>query len=291
MKFGIAFANIGPCVEPEPACHLARTAEDAGFESIWTVDHVVVPAGYRSTYPYDPTGRLPSQDDSPFPDPLIWLAYVARETSRIRLATGILILPERNPVVLAKQLATLDTLSSGRVTLGVGIGWMQEEYEAVGVPFEQRAERMEEYIGAMRALWTEDRPTFDGRFVSVKDAILAPRPPGGTVPIHIGGHSAAAARRAGRIGDGFFPFGVRPDELGRLVTIMRRAAEDAGRDPSTIELTVSSTILDDDRAVAEARELGALGVGRIVVPAALFRHDVDGSLRRFGERVIAGMGR
>ena len=109
MRFGIAFANIGPFVEPEAGlCDLARTAEAAGFESIWTVDHVVVPAGYRSTYPYDPSGRLPSAEDAPFPDPLVWLAYVARETRTIRLATGILILPERNPLVLAKQLATLD---------------------------------------------------------------------------------------------------------------------------------------------------------------------------------------
>lgn len=128
MDFGIAFANIGPFIEPEHACDLARTAEQAGFDSIWTVDHVVVPSGYRSTYPYDPSGRLPSDEDAPFPDPLIWLAFVARATSTIRLATGILILPQRNALVLANELATLDHLSSGRVTLGVGIGWLKEEF-------------------------------------------------------------------------------------------------------------------------------------------------------------------
>src|ERR1700722_11878179 len=161
MKFGIAFANTGPFVGPDQACDLARLAEKAGFESIWAVDHVVVPSGYRSRYPYDPSGRLPSGEDAPFPDPLIWLAYVARATSTIRLATGILILPQRNPLVLANEVATLDHLSSGRVTLGVGIGWLKEEFEALGVPFEGRGERTEEAIAAMRALWSQDCATME----------------------------------------------------------------------------------------------------------------------------------
>jgi probable F420-dependent oxidoreductase len=240
MKFGIAFANIGPFVEPEQACELARSAEKAGFESIWTVDHVVVPSGYRSRYPYDPSGRLPSGEDAPFPDPLIWLAYVARETSAIRLATGILILPQRNPLILAKELATLDYLSSGRVTLGVGIGWLKEEFQALGIPFEQRGERTEEAIAAMRALWSQKRATLEGKTVSFRNVFLRPQPPGGTIPVHIGGHSEVAAHRAGRIGDGFFPFGVDRSELPQLVDTMNRAAETAGRNASSLELTVSS---------------------------------------------------
>ena len=207
-KFGIAFANIGPNIEPDRACELARSAEEAGFESIWTADHIVVTAGYRSTYPYDPSGRLPSGEDAPFPESLIWLAYVARATSTIRLATGILILPERNPVVLAKELATLDYLSSGRVTLGVGIGWLKEEFEAIGVPYERRGERLEESVGAMRALWGQECASFEGTTVRFHDVYLRPQPRAGTIPIHIGGHTEVAARRAGRIGDGFFPFGV-----------------------------------------------------------------------------------
>ena len=120
MKFGVAFANIGAFVEPVAAIRLAQAAESAGFESVWTVDHVVVPAGYRSTYPYDPSGRLPSGEGTVFPDPLIWLAYVAAATSTLRLGTGILIVPQRNPLVLAKELATLDYLSGGRMILGGG---------------------------------------------------------------------------------------------------------------------------------------------------------------------------
>ena len=287
MNFGIAFANIGPNIEPERACELAASAESAGFESIWTVDHVVVPAGYRSTYPYDPSGRLPSGEDAPFPDPLIWLAYVARATSTIRLATGILILPQRHPVVLAKELATLDVLSSGRVTLGVGIGWLKEEFEALGIPFAKRGERTEESVAAMRALWTQERASFDSSTVCFQDLYLRPQPRHGTIPIHIGGHSEIAARRAGRIGDGFFPFGVGREELPHLVDVMRKAAEASGRDPSTIEVTVSSYSTGDDEALADVSDLAALGATRVVIPAALFRGETSTSLQQYGERVIA----
>ncbi len=287
MKFGIAFANIGPNIEPERACALARVAEAAGFESIWTVDHVVVPAGYRSTYPYDPSGRLPSGEDAPFPDPLIWLSYVARETSTIRLATGILILPERNPVVLAKELATLDYLSSGRVTLGVGIGWLKEEFEALGIPFERRGQRAEESIAAMRALWRQERAGFDGETVQFKDVYLRPQPMAGTIPIHIGGHTEIAARRAGRIGDGFFPFGVDRSELRHLRDTMRTAAVEAARDPSSIEITVSSYCIGADEAVADVQALDDLGATRVVIPAALFAGDVGSALLHYGEHVIA----
>ncbi len=287
MKFGIAFANIGPFVEPEQACALARSAESSGFESIWTVDHAVVPSGYRSTYPYDPSGRLPSGEDAPFPDPLIWLAYVARETSAIRLATGILILPQRNPVLLAKELATLDYLSGGRVVLGVGIGWLREEFEALGIPFEKRGERTEEAMAAMRALWSQERASMAGATVSFRDVYLRPQPRGGTIPIHVGGHSRIAAERAGRIGDGFFPFGVDRDDLVGLVEAMRRAAEVAGREPTSIELTVSSYSVDAETALTEVEDLEALGVTRVVIPAAMFRSDDTDLLMQYGENVIS----
>lgn len=290
MRFGIAFANVGPFVDPEAACRLARSAEAAGFDSVWTVDHVVVPHGYRSTYPYDPSGRLPSGEDAPYPDPLVWLAYVARETRTVRLATGILVLPQRNPLVLAKQLATLDVLSAGRVTLGVGIGWLEEEYRALGASFEGRGERLEEYVAAMRALWAESRATFDGRDVAFRDSVLRPQPLRGSVPVVIGGHSRVAARRAGRVGDGFFPFGVPGGELPGLVAAMREAADRAGRDPASVEVTVSSACVDPTRAATEVEALASAGVGRVVVPAARFGDDVEGGLARFGREVIARSG-
>jgi probable F420-dependent oxidoreductase len=289
MKFGVAFANIGSFVEPAEAIRLARAAEGAGFESIWTVDHVVVPAGYRSRYPYDPSGRLPSGEGTVFPDPLIWLAYVAAQTSTLRLGTGILVVPQRNPLVLAKELATLDFLSGGRMILGAGIGWLEEEFQALGVPFAGRGQRTEEAIAAMRALWSEEQASFDGSTVSFTDCFLRPQPPGGAIPVHLGGHSQAAARRAGRIADGFFPFGVSPGELPPLIDILRRSAVEAGRDPTTLEVTVQCNATGGQEALTEVKALEALGATRILVPSVLFGPDFESSLSRYGEEVIGGV--
>ena len=287
MKFGVAFANIGTFADPGEAVRLAQAAEAAGFESIWTVDHVVVPAGYRSKYPYNPSGQGPSGDGTIFPDPLIWLAYVAAHTSNLRLGTGILIVPQRNPLVLAKELATLDSLSGGRMILGAGIGWLEEEFQALGVPFAGRGRRTEEAIGAMRALWSQEQASFDGSTVSFSDCYLRPQPPGGSIPVHVGGSSEAAARRAGRIGDGFFPLGVQPDELSGLVALVHTSAEEAGRDPRAIEVTVQVTATAGEDAVAEVRALQDLGADRILVPAVLFGADCGSALARYGDEVIS----
>jgi probable F420-dependent oxidoreductase len=286
MKFGVAFANIGSFIDPDEATRLAQAAEAAGFESIWTVDHVVVPAGYQSTYPYHPSGRLPSGEATVFPDPLIWLAYVAARTSTLRLGTGILIVPQRNPLVLAKELATFDQLSGGRMILGAGIGWLEEEFRALGVPFAGRGLRTEEAIGAMRALWSQEQASFHGKTANFTDCFLRPQPPGGTIPVHIGGHSQAAARRAGRIGDGFFPFGVNPEELPALIDTVRQSAEEAGRDPATLEVTVQGNATGGDPALTEVSALRALGATRVLIPAVLFGADVQSSLTRYGADVI-----
>ena len=286
MKFGVAFANIGPFVEPAEAVALAEAAESAGFESIWTVDHVVVPAGYESAYPYDPSGKLPSGEATVFPDPLIWLSYVAARTSTLRLGTGILIVPQRNPLVLAKELATLDHLSGGRMILGAGIGWLEEEFEALGVPFAGRGQRTEEAIAAMRALWSQEQASYGGNTTAFRDCFLRPQPRGGAIPVHIGGHSEAAARRAGRIGDGFFPLGVAAERLVSLLDVMRRSADGAGRDPATIEVTVSCAVTAGEKAVAEVAELAQSGVTRVIVPAVMFREDLAGSFARYGADVI-----
>jgi len=285
MKFGLAFSNIGPFAGPFQAAQLARAAEAAGFESVWTVDHVVIPAGYHSVYPYDPSGRI-GPDDAAFPDPLIWLTYVAAATSTLRLGTAILILPQRNPVVLAKQLATLDHLSGGRVILGVGVGWLEEEYEALGVPWEGRGRRGEECIGAMRALWSDDRASYHGETTSFTDCYLRPQPPGGTIPIHIGGHSVPAARRAGRLGDGFFPFGVGRHEVPGLLEVVSRAARDAGRDPAALEVTMDSFATSADEARADVAALEALGVARVLVPAGMFGSDPAPALHRYADEVM-----
>lgn len=287
MKFGIAFANIGPMAHPEGAVAIARAAEAGGFESLWTVEHTVVPAGYRSTYPYDPSGRMPGNEDADIPDPLIWLAYVAGSTSTIRLGTGILILPQRNPVILAKQVATLDRLSGGRMLLGIGVGWLEEEFDAVGVPFAGRGMRTDDYMAALRALWTEDEPTHEGPYVSFSKAISRPQPVNGTVPIIVGGHSQASARRAGRLGDGYFP-NERGQALAELVELMRASAVEAGRDPDAIEVTAPGSAATGREALEQVKALADLGVSRVIVPPLSF--DPDGqrrALARYGDEVIA----
>ncbi len=164
MKFGLMFANVGPFGQPDGLEHLARTAEETGIESIWTVEHVVVPTGYTSKYPYSSSGRMPGPENSPIPDPLLSLAYAAACTERLKLGTGILILPQRHPVYVAKELATLDVLSGGRALLGVGIGWLREEFETLGIPFGDRARRTEEAIQAIRTLWKPGAQPFKGRY-------------------------------------------------------------------------------------------------------------------------------
>ena len=196
-----------------------------------------MPTEYASPYPYSPTGKMPGTVDSPIPDPLIWLTYVAAATSAIRLATGILILPQRNPVVLAKETATLDQLSGGRLLLGIGVGWLEEEFDAIGVPFAERGARTDDAVAALRALWTAGRRDAPRRFSDFTDCVLRPHPVQPSIPIHVGGHTDAAARRAGRLGDGFFPAGGDHDELARLFDVVRQTAREHGRDPSAIEMS------------------------------------------------------
>jgi probable F420-dependent oxidoreductase len=225
------------------------------------------------------------------PDPLIWLTWVAAHTTTLRLGTGILILPQRNPVVTAKEVATLDQLSGGRVSLGVGIGWLEEEFRFLNAPWPDRAARTEEYVAAMRALWTEDLPTFAGETVRFTAAISKPRPPQGSVPIVIGGHSPASARRAGRIGDGYFPAkGDLPVLLGEL----RKAAEEAGRDPDAVEVSWGGgrVLAGGQEAVDEVGRLAEMGVSRVVIPPLAYDAGaLPDALAAFGESVIAASSR
>jgi probable F420-dependent oxidoreductase len=262
MKFGLRYASLGRYSNGPAAVELAQAAEAAGFDSLWTVEHVVVPAAYQSRYPYSPTGKMGSGlEDFPIPDPLIWLAYVASATRTIKLGTAILILPQRNPVVTAKALATLDHLAGGRrVLLGIGVGWLAEEFAALGVPFEDRGARTDEYVAAMRALWSQERASFKGRYVSFDDVFCRPLPADRRIPVIVGGDTKAAARRAGRLGDGYFPARGAPAEL---LAEMRRAAGEAGRDPAAIEVTLSAPT-----EPAEIEALARLGVSRVAVPVS-----------------------
>ena len=262
MNFGLRYASLGRYASGPAAVELAQAAEAAGFDSIWTVEHVVVPHGYQSRYPYSETGRMGSGlEDLPIPDPLIWLAYIASATRTLKLGTAILILPQRNPVVTAKAVATLDHLAGGRrVLLGIGVGWLAEEFATLGVPFEDRGARTDEYVAAMRTLWSQDRASFTGRFVSFNEVFCRPLPADRKIPIIVGGDTRAAARRAGRLGDGYFPARGAPPEL---LDEMRRAAEEAGRNPAEIEITVSAPTTPE-----KIEALARRGVTRVAVPVS-----------------------
>jgi probable F420-dependent oxidoreductase len=271
MKFGLMYANAGPFAFPHMLTHLATTAERVGVESIWTVEHVVIPVGYRSTYPYDPSGKIPAPEQMPIPDPLIALAYAAAITQTLRLATGILILPQRHPLYVAKEVATLDVLSNGRVILGIGVGWLEEEFDALALAFADRAARTAECVRAIRSLWKDEAEPFSGKFFRWGKLESHPKPvqkPG--VPIVVGGHTELAARRAARYGDGFFP-GVTDDEkLKWLLGILRDECQRLGRDPASIEVTSGRAAPTAD----SVKHLQDLGVSRFMVPPPAF--DPDG---------------
>jgi probable F420-dependent oxidoreductase len=262
MKFGLMSANLMGNVEGAAVGELARAAEEVGFHSIWAVEHAVVPLEYASTYPYDDGGRLfkgASQLD--ISDPLIWLAFAAAVTTKIRLATGILILPQRNPLIAAKEIASLDRLSNGRIDLGIGVGWLREEFDALGVPFEKRGARTDEYLRAIRVLWSETEAEYHGEFVDFAPVYCQPKPTQSSIPILVGGHSDRAARRAGELGDVFFPAERPVETLVSLHSAAKQYAEDAGRDPSSIELWTSS---NGDRKHLE--QLIEVGVTQVMVP-------------------------
>lgn len=262
MKFALtAPYQMGPIEQGEYATNFARLAEELGFESIWVVEHAVMCVEYESVYPYDPSGRSPFHAEVTQPDPLIWLTWAAAATKRIRLATGVLILPQRNPVILAKELASLDRLCGGRMMLGMGVGWVREEALAVGASFHDRGRRANEAIDVMRTLWREPVADFNGAYTQFQGVVSKPKPvQDGGVPIIVGGHSEAAARRAGRQGDGFYPLGVDLEGMASLRGVMEKEALKVGRDPAAVEITMGG-IADADQ-VARFQDAG---VGRILL--------------------------
>lgn len=285
MKVGLAFASSISIHGPS-TIELCKRAEAAGFESVWGGEHVIMPDAIASKYPYTPDGKIPAEPETPIPDPLIWLAFAAAAAPTLRLGTCILIVPQRNPLILAKELATLDQLSGGRVELGLGVGWMKEEFDALGVPWEKRGARNDEYIEAMRALWQGPHAEFHGDFVDFGPATCSPRPVNGSIPIIVGGDSDAAISRTVRIADGYFPGEGDIDQLTALLNRVRQAAEKAGRDPASIEF---SAIFGSQMANPEegVEQMAAIGVDRIMIPAFFFAgpEGLD-NLDKLSERIM-----
>jgi probable F420-dependent oxidoreductase len=260
MRFGIAGLQVGAGCEPDGLARVARLAEDAGFESLWPPEHVVVPAHVTSRYPFNAEGRLRNNPTIPRPDPLMWLAFAAAATSRIKLGTGVLLLPLRNPVLLAKETATLARLSGGRLILGIGLGWMREEYDVLASNWSDRGRRAEEYIAVLRELWQPGPRSFAGPTVCFENVHCSPAPGADGIPVVISGTSEAAAHRAGRLADGYFPMAVTPARLRELIAMAKGEAELAGRPPGCLEITYQGP--PDPAEIEAARDAG---VDRYVV--------------------------
>lgn len=266
MRIGLHALGIGIGARREVIDAVAVAAENAGFSTLWVGEHVVMVDRSASRYPYAPDGQIAVPADADWLDPMIALSFAAAATSRIRLATGVLLLPEHNPVTLAKSVASLDRLSHGRLTLGIGIGWSQEEFDALGVPFGRRGARTDEYLLAMRALWRQDPASFTGEFVNFADIRVNPKPVrDGRIPIVVGGNSDAALRRAARTGDGWYGFNLTDTAHAvERITRLRALCETADRDPSEVEIAVA---LDHDPRPQEHRDLVQLGVNELVLVA------------------------
>ena len=274
MKFGLFSINNFVCSEPEPMRRVAVAAEAAGFESVWTGEHVVLPDPQVPPSPVAPEGRML--------DPAVALAYVAAHTTQLRLGTGIIILPQRNPLVLAKELASLDVLSEGRLIFGVGVGYLQPEFDALGIPMEDRARRSVEYIEAMRAIWSMPKPEYHGRYVDFAGVQANPRPvqqPG--PPVVMGGHTAPAFRRAVTISEGWYGFALDVEATAKCMDGLREAAERNERPAAlgTLEITVTPR---GRMTPALVDEFAELGVDRLVVTP---RGDTADEIMAFVEQV------
>jgi probable F420-dependent oxidoreductase len=255
MKIALFGINTGPCANPSTAATVAQAAEAAGFESLWTGEHIVLPE------PQVPPSPVPA--DTPFIDSAIALAFVAANTRRVRLGTGIIILPQRNPVVLAKELASLDVLSNGRLIFGIGIGYLQPEFAAIAAPFDHKGPRTEEFLAAMIALWSMDKPEYAGRFVSFKGINAMPRPVQKPHPeIVFGGHTKDAFSRAARLAKGWFGFALDVDGTAKCIEGLKRACDTAGRHFEDLEVSVTPRSRVDLDSV---RRYGALGVSRLIL--------------------------
>jgi probable F420-dependent oxidoreductase len=263
MEFGVRLPGLGGRYTPEAIVRMAQRAEELGYDALWAPDHIVIPVQFESRYPYSYSGRFPFPADAPFPEAHTLLSFLASVTRRVRLGTSVMIMPLRNPVLNAKMLATLQYLSGGRLVLGAGVGWLREEGEAMGVPWDHRGQRTDEHIQLMRALWTQEDPRFEGRFYRIAGVRCEPRPPV-PPPVWVGGHGEPALRRVARLGDGWITAGGTPDEIAPLWQQVQQLAQEHGRDPASITFAVqallrlrpngggeeASTTAGDDRIMA-----------------------------------------
>ena len=262
MEIGLHALGVDSGAERTVIDAVAGAADRAGFSTLWAGQHVVTVDDPVSRYPYARDGRIAVPAAADWLDPFIALSFAAAATTRINLATGVLLLPEHNPLIVAKQAASLDRLSGGRFSLGVGIGWSREEFAAVGVPFARRAERTRDYVAAMRTLWRADPASYHGEFVGFESVRCNPRPRRGGVPVIVGGNSDAALRRVVQWGDGWYGYNL-PDveEVAVRVSLLRGLCRGAQRDPGDLRLAVSL----QNPTPPDAARLADIGIDELVL--------------------------
>jgi probable F420-dependent oxidoreductase len=279
MKFGIIPINIG-VQNADQLVATAQQAEALGFESAWTFEHVIVPLDYDSKYPYNPTGKMGAAPETNFVDPLIALTAVAASTKTIRLGTGVNILSQTNPLLMAKQVASIDFVSGGRMMLGVGIGWLREEFDAMGVPFEKRGARFDDYVQAMRKVWSGETVEHESEFLSWHGFKSYPVPVQKPMPVIMGGNKGKIFERTARYGDGWFAPSGSPDELRGHLAELRKVCEGAGRRFEDLEITCMWPGMGGADAV---RALADVGVHRVVTFAAALGPD---GMKKISDEVI-----
>lgn len=265
MKIGLFLATINPIATPEYITRFAQAAEERGFDSLWVGEHALLFDQYESSYPYAADGKLVGlTGENGMLDPFMTLTHAAAVTHTIKLATGICILPQRNPVYTAKEVATLDWLSNGRTILGLGVGWLEEEFNNLGVPFDRRGERCAEYVEVMKRLWCDPVSNHQGEFHRLDQARLYPKPiQTPHPPILFGGESNAALRRVAEIGDGWFGFNHTPETAAQCLARLAPMLEAQGRSPADLDISLSPYLMPSSGA--DLPRFGELGVGRIVL--------------------------
>jgi probable F420-dependent oxidoreductase len=273
MKIGLFTPSANPFATPEVLSALGRGADERGIQPLWVPEHVVLFDEYASSYPYAADGKIPTPPGSGMLDPLTSLAFLAACTETVRLGTGICLLPQRNPVYTAKEVATVDWLSNGRVDFGIGVGWLREEFDALEVPFEKRGKRTDDYIDVLKTLWCDDEPEFKGDFYTLPKCRQDPKPVQDPhPPLHFGGESDASLRRVARVGQGWHAFGLDPAGVPERVAKLTELLEAQGR--TRAEVTVSVCPYFNGLDVAKLEAYAEAGVDQVV--AFFFAADADG---------------
>jgi len=314
MKFGFGLPTRGPLATPKTLATLAHKGEELGFAMISVSDHIIIPRAIASTYPYNESGVFAGSPSGECMEQLSLLSFLVGVTSSAKLLTSVMVLPHRPPVLTAKMLATIDVLSNGRLIVGCGVGWMREEFEAIGAPaYDERGAVGDEYISAFKELWTSDNPAFEGKYCRFANVAFAPKPVQKPhPPIWVGGESPAALRRAGRLGNAWYPIGSNPrfpvgtpEQFAPYAARVKRYAQDAGRDPSTVDFAYSTNWYHDQQAltlpngqrrpltgtpqqiVDDIKRYEELGVRHMIVnlqgdtPAQTLEH-----MQRFADRIM-----